>query len=124
MQDAITLSDTTSTQTCIIEKELTHKSPLSTVSVPLYTASWQEQEVLLSSKMPRQAVGTTQLPLMGTAVVSSAVKLPGHEVDHLPPHCTYAENEWNNTFTPPVWLKGLGRDNFTFTLFKPVSDCF
>jgi len=38
-----------------------------------------------------------------------------HEVDNPPPAIAEVRNEWSYTSTPPIFLHGVDRDNFTFT---------
>jgi hypothetical protein len=55
------------------------------------------------------------------------VKRPRREVYHLPLSSAKVKNEWSSTGTP-IWLHGMGRDNFTFVLFLiraiPNLECF
>jgi hypothetical protein len=44
------------------------------------------------------------------------VKRPGREVDHSPLSSDEAKNEWSYISTPPIYLNGVNRDSFTFTL--------
>jgi hypothetical protein len=41
------------------------------------------------------------------------VKWPGPEVDYWPPSSAEVRNEWNCTYTTPVWIHGIDTDNFT-----------
>jgi len=38
-----------------------------------------------------------------------------HGVDNPPPAIAEVRNEWSYTSTPPIFLRGVGRDNLTFT---------
>jgi hypothetical protein len=59
-------------------------------------------------------MGPTQLPIhwMSGALI---LRLKQHDlkVDHSPP-CAEVKNEWRCTFTPPIHLQGVDRDNFSF----------
>jgi len=44
------------------------------------------------------------------------VKQLGNEVDHLPQSSTEVKKERSHISTPPVYLHGMDRDNFTFIL--------
>ena len=46
--------------------------------------------------------------------IKQELKRPGPEVEHWPPSCAEVRNEWSCTYTPPVWIHGVDRDNFTF----------
>ena len=76
--------------------------------------SLERQEVFLFSKTSRPAMGPTQLPIhwMSGALI---LRLKQHDlkVDHSPP-CAEVKNEWRYTFTPPIHLQGVDRDNFSF----------
>jgi hypothetical protein len=43
----------------------------------------------------------------------SGVKQRERKVNHSPPSSVEVKNEWSYTFTPPLRLHGLDRDNFT-----------
>ena len=50
-----------------------------------------------------------------------AVKRPVRAVDHLPVSGAEVKNEWSCTIIPPVCLRGMDRDYFTFTLHNTVN---
>lgn len=53
---------------------------------------------------------------MGTAASTAGVKRQGHEVNHLLPPSADTKNEWNYTFTPPIYMYDVDTDNCTFSL--------
>jgi hypothetical protein len=48
------------------------------------------------------------------------VKQAGYEVNQSPPSSAVVKNEWSYTFTSPVCLHGMDRENFTFILFTSL----
>jgi len=55
---------------------------------------------ILFSKNVQTCFGSTQFPYyMGTEVLSTGVKLLGHEVDHSPPSTARVDDEWSYTPT-------------------------
>jgi hypothetical protein len=38
---------------------------------------------------------------------------PGCEVNHSPPLSARVKNEWSLASAPPIYLRGVGKDNFT-----------
>jgi len=38
-----------------------------------------------------------------------------HDVDYSTPSNTKVKNKWSYTFTPPICLHGMDRDNFSFS---------
>ena len=46
--------------------------------------------------------------------MSSGVKMPVREVNHSPPSSVEVKNEWSYTSVPPIYLRGVDRDNFAF----------
>ena len=49
-------------------------------------------------------------------IISSGLKRPGREDDHLPPSSAEVKNEWSYTSCPPLCPCGLCRDNFAFSI--------
>ena len=49
------------------------------------------------------------------------VNRPGREANHSPPSNTEVKNEWSCISTPPVYLNGVGRDNFTLLVCTYLS---
>ena len=45
------------------------------------------------------------------------MKPPGREADHSPPPSTEVKNQWSDTSTTPVCLRGVYRDKFTFQCY-------
>ena len=77
---------------------------------------------LLSPKPPGWLCGPPSLLFNGNQVLSrgGVVKQQGCEVDHSPPAIAVVKNEWSYTFTSPVCLHGMDRENFTFILFTSL----
>jgi hypothetical protein len=63
------------------------------------------------------SVAHTASHSMGTRIIFTNVKQPGHEVDHLLPPGVKVKNEWSYT-SAPICLHSVNRANFTFTLPK------
>ena len=57
---------------------------------------------------------------VGTRVFPG-VKQAGHEVNDLPPSSSKIENEWSYTSTPPIYLHGVDRENFTFNCLSQLD---
>jgi len=47
----------------------------------------------------------------------SGVKRPQPQIDHKPPSSAEMKNEWSYTFSPPICLHGIIKDNLTFHLY-------
>jgi hypothetical protein len=47
--------------------------------------------------------------------------VPEREVIHSPPPNAEVKNEWSSTFTTPIRLHGVDRDNFNFSIFAMMS---
>ena len=77
---------------------------------------WQVQEISVFSKTCSCGGGGLERPARGLFPgVGGSGKSPGHEADHSHPSCAKVKNEWSYTSTPPVCLRGMCRDNLTFT---------
>jgi hypothetical protein len=72
------------------------------------------QEITLFSKTSWSAVWSNQPPIQQNRNYFSGIKRPGREAYHSPPSSTEAVNEWSCTSPPPVCLRGVDRDHFTF----------
>jgi len=58
---------------------------------------------LLLPNASRPTLRPTQPPSQWVpGALSSGVKWPGHEPDHLPPFTAEVKNSWNYTCTPPM----------------------
>lgn len=49
--------------------------------------------------------------------ISTGVKWPAHEGDHSPPCSPKVKHKWSSTSTPRIYLHGVDRDKFTFSLY-------
>ena len=64
-------------------------------------------------------LGPTQLSLKFVLrTLSVRVMRPGRDAKHLPPSSVDIKNEWSYTFTTFMCLRGVYRDDFTFTLLE------
>ena len=68
----------------------------------------------LFSKASGQTAASPVLCSVGTRVISVRLRQPGREGDHSPLSSAEVRNGWNYTFTPPIYLHVIQRDNFTF----------
>jgi hypothetical protein len=51
-------------------------------------------------------------------VISPEVKRPGREIDHSIISSVDVKNEWSYTSASPIYLRGVGRDSFAFSLYR------
>ena len=60
---------------------------------------------------------------MGTGSVSRG-KAAGVSSDYFPPACAEVKNVWSYTSTPPICLRGVDTENFTFYCYCFVNFFF
>jgi hypothetical protein len=78
---------------------------------------------LFSPKFPDRLCGPPRPLSNGYQVLprGGVVKQAWYEVNHSPPSSAVVKNEWSYTFTSPVCLQGMDRENFTFILFTSLT---
>jgi len=78
--------------------------------------------LLFSPKSPDRLCGPPRPLSNGYQVLprGGLVKQAGYEVNHSPPSSAMFKNEWSYTFTSPVCLHGMDRENFTFILLTSL----
>jgi hypothetical protein len=72
------------------------------------------KDIVLSKIVQTISVAHLNLLFSGHWDSFPGVKRPGPEVHYWPPSCAEFRNEWSCTYTSPVWIHGVDRDNFTF----------
>jgi hypothetical protein len=75
--------------------------------------SRQEHGGLLVSKLPSPTLGPLACCSLVTGVSSRRVERPRREVNQV----DEVKSEWIYTFTSPLCLHGVGRENFVFHIF-------
>jgi len=86
----------------------------------LVYSSWQRKRDFVSSRR------TSKLDLDPIQVLiqwipwahSPETRRLEREVDHSHPSSAEVKNEWSHNSSSPTCLRGLDRDNFTFTLYE------
>jgi hypothetical protein len=72
----------------------------------------------LFSKTARPALEPIQSPIKWVSVFFPGINRPEREVSHSPPSNAEVKTEWSCTFILPIYLHGLDRNNFIFTVIK------
>ena len=75
-----------------------------------------ERDVSLLQKQSDQISCPLSLLLNEYQSTLPQVQQSGYELDHLPPSSAKVNNGWSYTFTLPVRLQSVDRDNLTFLL--------
>jgi hypothetical protein len=77
----------------------------------------QGQEIVLISKMSKQALRPTQLRIQWILeVLSPGVKWPVGKDYHSPPSSAEIKNQWGHISPPLMFPRGVNRNNFIFYL--------
>jgi hypothetical protein len=72
-----------------------------------------ETRLFSSPKLPDRLWGPPSFVFNDHRRSFQEVKRPGREANHSPPSSAEVKNEWSCVYTLPVYLNGVGRDNFT-----------
>jgi hypothetical protein len=72
--------------------------------------------ITVSSQLFFKGLGPIEPPNQGVLGSFLVVKRLRCKVSHSPPSSVEVKNEWGYICTPPVFLHGVDRENFTFTL--------
>jgi hypothetical protein len=92
-------------------KRLTKLISLSTnISTSLFETFFKRFFLLRNVKTVSAAI---QPPVQCIPEFFLGVTQPEHNVNHSPPSSTKVKSEWSCTFTPPICLHGMHRENFT-----------
>jgi hypothetical protein len=51
------------------------------------------------------------------------VERPGGEVNQSPPFSAEVKYDWSHTSAPPLCLRGVDKENFTFCVLLQLTEC-